>query len=643
MSYHNTSTPVTRSTTNTQGQTAPTGYHYMPDGSLMLDSSHVGYQEDKVITSFDLDLSDLPASSSVRSFTFIGDSGAEFILEIKNEDNHYYNFVTSSFQATKANLENAIVGGNYKGAITFPTVTDDDQYDISVYAKPGTKHSPYNEVRFGDGSLDINSSRGSNSLMMQKVVYQYTALTLTINGYSPTGTVSATLTPDTISTSRGKSLSKTAFSFVASSATTAAYRVLRQPISSDIISFLAPVVGAAPIDLPGENIYPTATAAFTGDDINGAITSGAVVRMDNTDLSAVIKVGDKITTPVTTDTVNGDFSSGATAITMDAAVATKMAVGDQVTGTTALDAGIFTVASIDSTNVFSLSASAAIDDGTALRFSSKINRSLTTVTVVETSSTATDFTMSQAIQFRDNAPLTFFNQMNYRWPVNNFVHTMRAGFIVTPGGNIVAGTTLAKYSDTTTVFAGTDQEKIYTNYEVEALDTLSLKPTITRGEVSTQAGAIVFNQQQPLAIAGESAKIGGYGQGEILRTYGYDVVFTDLAIALTPVTTTTTAPVSNSTSVVVASRNGILDDVSTVSGIGINAGLVDPTVDTGAGAVTGAGTLVLTAAQTLESGATLTFANAGLVATITGNIQVLKAGTASQTLRFDIDKLLSIT
>ena len=57
MSYHNTSTPVARSTTNAQGQTAPTGYHYMPDGSLMLDSSHVGYQEDKVITSFDLDLS----------------------------------------------------------------------------------------------------------------------------------------------------------------------------------------------------------------------------------------------------------------------------------------------------------------------------------------------------------------------------------------------------------------------------------------------------------------------------------------------------------------------------------------------------------------------------------------------------------
>ena len=129
----------------------------------------------------------------------------------------------------------------------------------------------------------------------------------------------------------------------------------------------------------------------------------------------------------------------------------------------------------------------------------------------------------------------------------------------------------------------------------------------------------------------------------MLRLYGYDVILSDLAIVLTPITTTTTAAVNNSTSVPVTSRNGILDDVSTVSGIGINPRLANPTVDTGAGAVTGAGTLVLTAAQTIENGATLTFAEAGQTATITGNIQVLKAGSADQALRFDVDKLLSIT
>ena len=40
MSYHytTTSTAARQSTTNAQGQTAPPGYHYMPDGSLMADS-----------------------------------------------------------------------------------------------------------------------------------------------------------------------------------------------------------------------------------------------------------------------------------------------------------------------------------------------------------------------------------------------------------------------------------------------------------------------------------------------------------------------------------------------------------------------------------------------------------------------------
>ena len=233
--------------------------------------------------------------------------------------------------------------------------------------------------------------------------------------------------------------------------------------------------------------------------------------------------------------------------------------------------------------------------------------------------------------------------MNYRWPINNYAHVIEAGNTVVADTNVVAGSTTAKYLDTTVVFPNTEKEKTYINYEFEAADTLGIKPVITNGEITTQAGAVIFNKQQPLALAGDTMKIGGSGRSNILRSFGYDIIFTDLAIALTPVVTTTTAAVNASTSVPVTSRNGILDDVSTVSGIGIAPGAVDPTVDTGAAAVTGAGTLVLTAAQTLEDGATLTFANAGLVATITGNAQVIKAGTANQTVRFDLDSLLTIT
>ena len=80
--------------------------------------------------------------------------------------------------------------------------------------------------------------------------------------------------------------------------------------------------------------------------------------------------------------------------------------------------------------------------------------------------------------------------------------------------------------------------------------------------------------------------------------------------------------------------------MSRVGGIGINPALQNPLVTSGGGA-TGGGTWVVDAVQTLESGITLTVENTSRIATITGNIQIVKAGTASQTLRFDIEKLLS--
>ena len=144
-------------------------------------------------------------------------------------------------------------------------------------------------------------------------------------------------------------------------------------------------------------------------------------------------------------------------------------------------------------------------------------------------------------------------------------------------------------------------------------------------------------------MAGDTLKIGGYGESQIYNLYGYRVRFSDLKINLAEISTTTTSAVSNSTSVPITSRNGILDTISTVSGIGINAATTIPTVASGAGAVSGGGTIVLSAAQTLEDGITLTFKGAGQTATITGNIEILETGTASQNLRFDVEKLLSIT
>ncbi len=605
----------------------------------------------EIIKSFNLDLSDLRAISKTRNFTVIGTNNAAFSLEIKNEDNYYYNFTTNAFQATKARLNNvAIDSGIYKGHITFPTITDDDQYDIYLFAEPGTKHVDYNEVRFADGSIDINSSIGSNSLLMQKVIYQYTDITLTISTTSPTSAITGSaLSNDTLTISRGKNSGLIPFSLSKTSSSGESYKILKQPTSDDILSIASSrTVGSAPEKLPGENEYPESRTAFTGDDINGAITSGSVVRMDNTDLSAVIEVGDKITTDATQDTVDGNVLSGVKVV-MDNNVANNMAVGDRITmrGGAAITASLFeekviTVAALDpdgdNPKEFSMSHSIAILDGTTLVFNSTINRSLTTVTVVETSGTATDFTMSQDIQFRDNAPLTFWPRKNYQWPLNT-VHGLEPRMFVISGTNVTSDTRISKYEDTITELANTEKERVIIKNRAPALNAKGVKPTVTKGLVTAQSGNVVFNKQQKIALAGDTIQIAGYGTDQIFKVHGYQLRFTDLAIALTPVTTTTTAASFDSTSVVVAARDGIMNSVSTVSGIGIDPSVV-PTVSSGANA-SGAGTIVLSTAQTLENGVTLTFPEAGKVATITGNVEVIKAGTGDATISFDVEKLIA--
>ena len=595
---------------------------------------------DKIIQNFIIDLSDLPSRSTRRKFTIVGDIKSEFILEIKNEDSYYYNFTTNSFQVAKAKLEDVLLGKSYSGTITFPAITDDDQYDIYLYAKPGTKHAEYVEARFPDGTLNINSSNGSNSLMMQKVIYQYTALTLTLTGFSLTGGVAGTFGTQTISVDRSGTLAQTAFSFTTTAGATAAYRVLKQPTYEEVLSFLEPTIGSAPEDIYTENIYPTATAAFTGDDVNGAITSGSVVRMDGS-AGTNLTVGDKITTATTTGTIDGAIADG-TVVTLDQTCSTIMAVGDQVLGSGADGSGTILEVTVVGTggnaNRFTVNEATSFADGATLTFSSKVNRSLTTVTVVATSGADTDFTMSQAIQFRDNAPLTFFKQKNYRWPIDN-IKNIKEGMIVV-GTNVTASSTVSSYIDSTVLYAGTDNETVIPNKYMPALDNNNQTPTVSKGVVTVQPGNIIFNNQQILALAGDTIKIGGYGKSLIRDIFGYNVEITDLELTLTVPTTTTSGVVSNSTTIGVADREGIINSVSRIGGIGINPALQNPLV-TGGGGADGAGNWTADAAQTLESGITLTVENTGRIATITGNITITKVGTANATLRFDVDKLLS--
>ena len=642
-----------------QPQVAPPGFHFMPDGTLMSDAEHImmfgSIADSNIIRSLDLDLSSIPAAGEQRSFSVIGDNESEFILEIKDKDTgKYYNFATNLFQTASARLEKTIVGTSYVGYIVFPAVTgSSDQYDIFLYAKPGTRHADYVEARFADNSLDINSSIGSNSLMMQKVIYQYSALTLTMQGYSPNSTVTGTFSSETFTVDKFKSKNRTAFSLTATANAATSYKILKQPSPQDVLSYLSVTVGSDPENLPGEDVFPAVTGTTT---VSPAIAGGGgVVKVVVADAVAdIMVVGDKITASTTTDTVDGAVTSGVKVV-MDNNVDTKMAIGDRITASNDADANHFlnrtivTVAELnpDSDNVkeFSMSEAVALSDGLTLTFTPKCNRSETTVVALNPDGDNTsEFSMSQNIGLREGVTLSFSNRKNKRWSLDN-VNGLSIGDNVIKEStdvNIESDTFLTSYKEVVTINADTEDERVEVKSSVPAIDTKDQLPTITDGIVTTQLGSVVFNKQQPLALGGDTIKIAGYGLNKIFNSYGYEILLTDLAISLDPITTTTTSTVSNSTTVPVASVNGVLPSTTSVSGIGIDPAVDDPIVNSRS-VTSGAGNLELSAAQTLENGVTLTYANSGQLATITGNIEILRAGSSNQTIYFDLEKLLSVT
>ena len=137
MPYHyNTSSGTSQSTTNAQGQVAPPGYHYMPDGTLMSDAEHDMLHSGKrnKIINLALDTKNILSGGETRRFSITGGPGAMFTLEVKNEDDHYYNFITNTFTSTYSYLKQETNASNvYTGSISFPKISDDDHYDIFYF------------------------------------------------------------------------------------------------------------------------------------------------------------------------------------------------------------------------------------------------------------------------------------------------------------------------------------------------------------------------------------------------------------------------------------------------------------------------------------------------------------------------------
>lgn len=623
----------------------------------------------KTISSFELDTKNLKAGGETRPFTILGDDGAIFSLQVTNEDTpkKYYNFTTTQFQTTQTRLDNQeIIRGSYTDSIIFPIVTDADHYDIFLFANEAldTRHADYIEVRDEDESININSSTGSGSNLIKKQILQTLDLTLTltaisVNSLTPFASLSATA--KTITTSVDGSTGKLAFSIPVTSGSTKAFKIDRNPVDSDIYSFVSRTIGSTTVDIDGEDLYPVVSDT---DTVDGDFSASAGLKfvMDNNVANNVV-VGDKITVATTalTDTVDGAVTSGIKVV-MDNNVVTKMAIGDQIksssssaTNDALFDKTVISVAALnpdgDNAKEFSMSTAMAIADGATLTFTPKCNRELFTVAALNPDGdNVKEFSCegeTDSLGILDGTTLSFSNKLNYRWPLND-IYGLENGMTLT-GTNITnTPCVIADYIDTS-VYIGKDGNTVsINNFTIPGVDPVGSKVIITQNGTTnlitkTQTGNITFNEQQKLVLVGDTVKIGGRGISAVGNLTDYEIALTNLKVELTEVTTTTTGAVSASASVPVTSGDGIMDDVSTVSGIGIDPEAIDPTVTT-IGSYSGSGaTLTLSAAQTLESGATLTFNGAGETITITGEIEIIKAGAADATISFDLEKFITAT
>ena len=117
------------------------------------------------------------------------------------------------------------------------------------------------------------------------------------------------------------------------------------------------------------------------------------------------------------------------------------------------------------------------------------------------------------------------------------------------------------------------------------------------------------------------------------------ITLSNLKMELTKPTTTTTSAINNSTTIAVADTEGVINNVSQISGIGIDPLVADPFVTSGGGA-DGIGNWTAGAVQTLENGIGLTIQNTSRVATITGDISTTRIDRGDFTLKFDLERLL---
>jgi len=585
------------------GVKAPAGFHYMPNGRLMSDADHIavhGYTERK-ITSFNIDTRDILNGGETRNFNVQGNQGAIFSLEIYDNTGKYYNFYTKTWSTTKAMLSKKSISGAYTGSIKFDALPDSSlkTYTVNLYAETvyniKTSHTSYAEIRNADNSINVNKSTGSNSSVLTKIMYQDALKTLKLSCVAPSLYINSTSNID------GATSSSNRIVIDADATDTNIVRVGDKIISTGIASEVHALV--TKVNPDGDNVNEiemSISDSATNDAITGFYPPFNAMTPHGSDSD--------------TGAVSSSISSGNSAV-----IPFSMSI-TPTTGRT------FNVSKIPTTS--DLCAYTTVTFGSA----------------------------ALAIEGEDTSSSTY-----YRWPITNIAN-LTQGMILDSArtGTGVNTTTPAFISNyTTTVTRDVLKEGEYDNYVdsttvndvfVSGVDSYGNDVTTVdrNGRTTAQAGNIVFNTQQADALKSDSGvRIFAYGQEGIEALTGVKVELNINSMAYSGSTnpiraaasTTTSGAVSSSTTIGLTDVGGVSQGM-TVSGVGINAAVVNPAV-VSKSTDDGAGNIVVSAAQTLESGQTLYFHGGSSNITIRGTLKVSNMAISDVDIFFDVERFLT--
>lgn len=144
----------------------------------------------KKITEFNIDTSDFAATTLSRQYNVVGQKDAEFILQVFNSSQQFYNFTTKSFSATQtttSSLQVKMKSSNFIGNINFPANGSGDTYTILLLT-PSNKDT---ELSFGQGknSYSITITQLANAIIT------FTPSSATSVNYETLPTTTSTASP----------------------------------------------------------------------------------------------------------------------------------------------------------------------------------------------------------------------------------------------------------------------------------------------------------------------------------------------------------------------------------------------------------------------------------------------------------------